>query len=77
MTDLKKPRLAYNKHEISHPYLLLSNDPYILISDDQFALLDDSMDRNTIQYDHMYVQTTPIQMYWQILLCQYHRTCKS
>ncbi len=52
MTDNKKPRSAYTKLQISHPYLLLS--------DDQFALLDNSMDRNTIQYDHMYVQTTQI-----------------
>ncbi len=33
--------------KISHPYLLLQ--------DDHFTLLDDNMDRNTIQYDHMYV----------------------
>ncbi len=55
MTDNKKPRSAYTKLQISHPYLLLS--------DTQFALLDDSIDRNTIQYDHMLVQTTPILLF--------------
>ncbi len=53
MSDYKKTSSAYTK--ISHPYLLLS--------DDQFALLDDNIDRNTIQYDHMYVQTTPIPLF--------------
>ncbi len=42
MSDYKTPKSAYAKIEISHPYLLLS--------DDQFALLDGNMDRNTIQY---------------------------
>ncbi len=55
MTDYKQPRSAYTKLQISHPYLVLS--------DNQFAFLDDSMDRNTIQYDHMYVQTTPILLF--------------
>ncbi len=55
MSYYKKSSSAYTKIEISHPYLLLS--------DDQFALLDDNMDRNTIQYDHMYVQTTPILLF--------------
>ncbi len=55
MSDYKTPKSAYTKIEISHPYLLLS--------DDQFTLLDNSMDRNTIQYDHMYVQTTPILLF--------------
>ncbi len=52
MSDYKTTSSAYTKLEISHPYLLLSND--------QFALLDDNMDINIIQYDHMYVQTTPM-----------------
>ncbi len=55
MTDNKKPRQSYTKLQITHPYILLS--------DDQSAILDDSMDRNTIQYDHMYIQTTPILLF--------------
>ncbi len=55
MSDTKTTISAYTRLEISHPYLLLS--------DDQFALLDDNMDRNVIQYDHMYVQTTPILLF--------------
>ncbi len=55
MTDNKKPRSSYTKRQITHPYLLLS--------DDQFALLDDNMDKNTIQYDHMYVQTKQILLF--------------
>ncbi len=55
MSDYKTFSSSYTKIEISHPYLLLS--------DDQFALLDHDMDRNTIQYDHMYVQTTPILLF--------------
>ncbi len=51
MSDSKTTTSAYTRLEISHPFLLLS--------DDQFALLDDNMDRNSVQYDHMYVQTTP------------------
>ncbi len=42
MSDYKKPRSAYTKLQINHPYL---------------------MDKNTIQYDHMYVQTTPIVLF--------------
>ncbi len=45
----------FHSFKITHPYLQLS--------DDQFALLDDSMDKNTIQYDHMYVQTTQILLF--------------
>ncbi len=60
MTYFKKPRSAYTRLEISHPYLLLSDDSYLLLTGDQFALFDDSMDRNNIQYVHMYVQTTRI-----------------
>ncbi len=52
MSDYNTTSSAYTKLEISHPYILLS--------DDQFALLDNKMDRNIIQYDHMYVQTKPI-----------------
>ncbi len=55
MTDYKKPRSTKTKLQISHTYLLLI--------DDQFALLDDNMDRNTIQYDHIYVQPTPIVLF--------------
>ncbi len=55
MSDYKKMNSAYTKIEISHPYLLLS--------DDQFALAYDNMDRNTIHYDHLYVQTTPILLF--------------
>ncbi len=47
MSDYKTTSSAYTKLEISHPYLLMS--------DDQFAILDDNMNRNIIQYDHMYV----------------------
>ncbi len=57
MSDYKTTISAYTKLEISHPYLLLS--------DDQFALLNDNMDRNIIQYDHMYVETTPILLFRQ------------
>ncbi len=55
MSDSKTTTSAYTRLEISHPYLLLS--------DYQFALLDDNMDRNVVQYDHMYVQTTPILLF--------------
>ncbi len=55
MSVYKTPKCAYTKIEISHPYLLLS--------DDKFTLLHDNMDRNTIQYDHMYVQMTPILLF--------------
>ncbi len=55
MLDYNKPRSSYTKLQISHPYLLLS--------DDQYALLDENMYHNTIQYDHMYVQTTPILLF--------------
>ncbi len=55
MSDYKRTSSAYTKIEISHAYLLLS--------DDQFVLLDDNMDRITIQYDHMYVQTTTILLF--------------
>ncbi len=55
MSDYKKASSVYTKIKISHPYLLLS--------DDQFALLADNMDRNTIQYDHMYVQMIPILLF--------------
>ncbi len=55
MSDYKTLSSAYTKIEISHPYLLLS--------DDQFALLDDNMDRNTIWYDHMCVQKTLILLF--------------
>ncbi len=48
MSVYKKLSSAYTKIEISHPYILLS--------DDQFALLDDNMDRSTIQYDQIYVR---------------------
>ncbi len=51
MSDQKSTSSAYTKFQISHPYLLLSND--------QFALLDDNFDWHVIQYDHMYVQTEP------------------
>ncbi len=52
MSDSKTTTSAYTRHEIRYPYLLLS--------DDQFVLLDHNMDRNVVQYDYMYVQTTPI-----------------
>ncbi len=55
MSDSKTTTSAYTKLEIRHPYLILSED--------QFALLNDNMDRNVIQYDHMYVQTTPILLF--------------
>ncbi len=55
MSDSKTTTSAYTRLEIRHPYLLSSVD--------QFALLDDNMDRNMIQYDHMYVQTTPILLF--------------
>ncbi len=55
MSDSKSTTSAYTRLEISHPYLLFG--------DDQFALLDDNMDRNVIQYDHMYVQTTHMLLF--------------
>ncbi len=55
MSDYKKASSGYTNIEISHPYMLLS--------DDQFALLDEDMDRNTIQYDHMHVQTTTLLLF--------------
>ncbi len=55
MSDSKTTTSAYTRLKISHPYLLLS--------DDQFALLDDNMDRNAVQYHHMYVKTTPILLF--------------
>ncbi len=55
MSDFKKASSAYIKIEISYPYLLLS--------DAQFALLNEDIDRNTIHYDHMYVQTTPLLLF--------------
>ncbi len=55
MSDHKTASSAYTRLEISHPYLLLG--------DDQFAFLDNNFDRNVIQYDHIYVQTTPILLF--------------
>ncbi len=55
MTDNKKPISSYTK--------LLITKPYLLISEDLFVLLNEDVDKNTIQYDHMYVQTTPILLF--------------
>ncbi len=55
MKDSKTLRSSYTKWQIIKPYLRLS--------DDQFALLYDKYGQNTIQYDHMYVQTTPILLF--------------
>ncbi len=55
MSDQKSTSSAYTKLQISHPYLLLSND--------QFALLGDNFHRHFIQYDHMYVQIEPILLF--------------
>ncbi len=52
MSDGKSTSSPYTKLDISHPYLLLS--------DDQFALLECNFDSQVVQYDQMYVQREPL-----------------
>ncbi len=55
MSEEKSLSSSYTKLQVSHPYLLLG--------DGQYTLLDNNFDRQVMQYDHMYVQKEPLQLF--------------